>query len=93
MIPKKGYAELDSHELASRAVWIMAQVINFCAVDEVEGRVGWAKALRKMLDEWQRHLTVEFSALPTMGKYEGEVFKPHLIHPQCFGRSHIRDVT
>ncbi|KAJ4026332.1 hypothetical protein NW752_001271 [Fusarium irregulare] len=84
-MPKKGYTELDSHELASRAVWIMAQVINFCAVDELEGRVGWAKALRKMLDEWQRHLTVEFSALPTMGKYEGEVFKPHLIHPQCFG--------
>lgn len=92
-MPKKGYTELDSHELASRAVWIMAQVINFCAVDELEGRVGWEKALRKMLDEWQRHLTVEFSALPTMGKYEGEVFKPHLIHPQCFGRSHIRDVT
>ncbi|KAH7235031.1 uncharacterized protein BKA55DRAFT_522408 [Fusarium redolens] len=90
-MPKKGYAELDSHELASRAVWIMAQVINFCAVDssvEVEGltgRIGWAKALRKMLDEWRSHLTVEFSALPTMGNRESEVFQPHLIHPQCFG--------
>ncbi|EXA34898.1 hypothetical protein FOQG_13285 [Fusarium oxysporum f. sp. raphani 54005] len=91
-MPKKGYADLDSHELASRAVWIMAQVINFCAVDssvEVEGltgRIGWAKALRKMLDEWQSHLTVEFSALPTMGNRESEVFQPHLIHPQCFGK-------
>ncbi|KAM5386295.1 hypothetical protein ACJA88_002445 [Fusarium oxysporum] len=90
-MPKKGYADLDSHELASRAVWIMAQVINFCAVDssaEVEGltgRIGWAKALRKMLDEWRSHLTVEFSALPTMGNRESEVFQPHLIHPQCFG--------
>ncbi|ENH72007.1 hypothetical protein FOC1_g10001856 [Fusarium oxysporum f. sp. cubense race 1] len=90
-MPKKGYADLDSHELASRAVWIMAQVINFCAVDssaEVEGltgRTGWAKALRKMLDEWRSHLTVEFSALPTMGNRESEVFQPHLIHPQCFG--------
>ncbi|KAF6513681.1 hypothetical protein HZS61_007006 [Fusarium oxysporum f. sp. conglutinans] len=90
-MPKKGYADLDSHELASRAVWIMAQVINFCAVDssaEVEGltgRIGWAKALRKMLDEWRSHLTVEFSALPAMGNRESEVFQPHLIHPQCFG--------
>jgi hypothetical protein len=91
-MPKKGYAELDNHELASRAVWIMAQVINFCAVDsstEMEGglagRIRWAKALRNMLDEWQSHLTVEFSALPTMGQHGVEVFKPYLIHPQCFG--------
>ncbi|KAM0288129.1 hypothetical protein ACHAO9_007298 [Fusarium lateritium] len=91
-MPKKGYAELNNHELASRAVWIMAQVINFCAVDSsteseggLVGRIGWAKALRKMLDEWQSHLTVEFSALPTMGSQRNEVFKPRLIHPQCFG--------
>ncbi|KAJ4251492.1 hypothetical protein NW762_011479 [Fusarium torreyae] len=91
-MPKKGYAELDSHELASRAVWIMAQVINFCAVDSsteteghLAGRLSWAKALRKMLDEWRSHLTVEFSALPTMGRQGSEVFQPHLIHPQCFG--------
>ncbi|KAI6774098.1 unnamed protein product [Fusarium graminearum] len=74
------------------AVWIMAQVINFCAVDssiEMEGglsrRIDWAKALKNMLNEWQSHLTVEFSALPSMGQYGIEVFKPHLIHPQCFG--------
>uniref|UniRef100_A0A4E9E818 Transcription factor domain-containing protein n=1 Tax=Gibberella zeae TaxID=5518 RepID=A0A4E9E818_GIBZA len=91
-MPKKGYAELDNHELASRAVWIMAQVINFCAVDssiEMEGglsrRIDWAKALKNMLNEWQSHLTVEFSALSSMGQYGIEVFKPHLIHPQCFG--------
>ncbi|KAF4971999.1 hypothetical protein FSARC_1329 [Fusarium sarcochroum] len=91
-MPKKGYSELDSHELASRAVWILAQVINFCAVDSsaeteghLAGRSSWAKALRKMLDEWQSHLTVEFSALPTMGRRGSEVFQPHLIHPQCFG--------
>jgi hypothetical protein len=94
-MPKKGYAELDNHELASRAVWIMAQVINFCAVDPsteseggLAGRMSWAKALRKMLDEWQSHLTFEFSALPTMGSQGDEVFKPQLIHPQCFGKRH-----
>ncbi|KAG8672946.1 hypothetical protein FPOAC1_006248 [Fusarium poae] len=91
-MPKKGYAELDDHELASRAIWIMAQVVNFCAVDssfEMEGglvgRIGWAKALKNMLTEWQSHLTVGFSPLPTMSQYGIEVFKPYLIHPQCFG--------
>lgn len=99
-MPKKGYAELDNHELASRAVWIMAQVINFCAVDSsteseggLAGRMGWAKALRKMLDEWLSHLTVEFSALPTMGSQGNNVFKPRLIHPQCFGNHHLHRLT
>lgn len=90
--PKKTYLELSSHELASRSVWIMAQVINFCALDSSEepdgnlvGRLGWAKALRKMLDEWQSHLTVEFSPLPAISRTGSEVFQPRLIHPQCFG--------
>ncbi|RGP76810.1 hypothetical protein FLONG3_5078, partial [Fusarium longipes] len=74
-MPKKEYVELDNHELASRAIWIMAQVINFCAVDSspdmeggLPGRIGWAKALKNMLHEWESHLTVEFSALPTMDR-------------------------
>ncbi|KAH7171365.1 hypothetical protein EDB81DRAFT_710112 [Dactylonectria macrodidyma] len=90
--PKKGYADLDSHELASRAVWILAQVINFCALDASEDiednllvRIGWAKALKKMLLEWQSHLTVEFSSLPAMSRHGTEAFQPRLIHPQCFG--------
>lgn len=92
--PKKTYAELSTHELALRAVWILSQVVNFCAVDastgvESEGalvnRLAWAKALRKMLQEWESHLTVEFSELPHMGRQETEVFQARVIHPQCFG--------
>ena len=90
--PKKAYSELNSYELASRAVWILAQVINFCALDsseEVEGifsrRLGWANALKKMLHEWKSHLTVEFSSLPTISRHGTEEFQPLLIHPQCFG--------
>ena len=92
--PKKGYAELSSYEVASRAVWILAQVVNFCAVDTysgdgesaIEGRIQWAKMLEKMLLEWQSHLTVEFSSLPAMSRQDEEVFQPRLIHPQCFGK-------
>ncbi|KAF4467490.1 quinate transport [Fusarium albosuccineum] len=90
--PKKGYTDLSSHELASRAVWILAQVVNFCAVDSSEeaevslpGRIGWAKALKKMLHEWRSNLTVEFSPLPAMSRQSVQVFQPRLIYPQCFG--------
>ncbi len=92
--PSKTYPELSSHELASRAVWILAQVINFCAVDpsaeETEGtflgRLGWAKALKKILQEWESYLTIEFSELPAMTRHRNEVFQPRLIHPPCFGK-------
>ncbi|KAF4984478.1 hypothetical protein FZEAL_326 [Fusarium zealandicum] len=90
--PKKTYLQLSSHELASRAVWILAQVINFCALDSSEetdgtlsGRLGWAEALRKMLCEWKSHLTVEFSPMPAVSRHGADTFQPLLIHPQCFG--------
>ncbi|KAF7561117.1 hypothetical protein G7046_g3027 [Stylonectria norvegica] len=91
-LPKKRYAELNGHELASRAVWIFAQVINFCAVDKSEEdenalsvRLSWAKTLRKLLEEWRSHLTVEFSPLPTISRSNFQAFQPRLIYPQCFG--------
>ncbi|CAH0042255.1 unnamed protein product [Clonostachys rhizophaga] len=90
--PKKACSDLNSYELASRAVWILAQVINFCAVgpsEETEGtfvgRIEWARALKEMLQEWESHLTIEFSELPAMTRYGSQVFKPRLIHPQSFG--------
>lgn len=94
--PKKACSDLNSYELASRAVWILAQVINFCAVgpsEETEGtfvgRLEWARALKEMLQEWESHLTIEFSELPAMTRYGSQVFKPRLIHPQSFGRFFI----
>lgn len=97
--PKKGYAELSSYEVASRAVWILAQVVNFCAVDGFreggasEGRMEWAGVLEKMLLEWRAHLTVEFSPLPAMSRQGDEVFQPRLIHPQCFGNSSLPSLS
>lgn len=92
-MPKKAYSELSSHELASRAVWVLAQVVNFCALDPTEdaeaalpGRLRWAKALKMMLREWRTHLTVEFSPLPATSRHGAQVFQPYMIHPQCFGR-------
>ena len=91
-MPKRPIAELHSHEMASRALWILAQVVNFCALDTSEadealqGRIGWAQALTKMLSEWQSHLTTEFSPLPATRRSDNRVFEPRLIHPPCFGK-------
>jgi hypothetical protein len=92
--PRKPYSELNNHELASRSLWILAQVVNFCAPEtprergdeeHVMHKLRWASALESMLEEWQLHLTVEFSPLPSVGRRGKEVFQPRLIHPQCFG--------
>ena len=96
-VPKKSYAELSSHEIALRALWILAQVINFCAVnpntEETEGtfawRLGWAKALRRLLQEWEANLTIEFTEMHNNVHQETEVFRPRYMHPQCFGRSSL----
>jgi hypothetical protein len=92
--PKKACSVLGGHELASRSVWLLAQVVNFCAVDasgdagegSVRERLGWAKGLKGMLEEWKGNLTVEFSPLPMSTGEDGQVFKPRLIYPQCFGQ-------
>lgn len=95
-IPKKACRQLESHELAARVLWILAQVVNFCAIDstnstgsELEGRMAWASKLKDMLREWESCLTVEFSSLPAPTNDESEIFEPHLIYPQCYG-THVR---
>lgn len=90
-LPKKRLSELTNHEMASRSVWILAQIVNFCATTtqagdgDLQARTRWAKALREMLNEWQQNLSVEFSPLPTTTFDESSEFKPLLIHPPCFG--------
>lgn len=94
-VPKKSYSDLTSHEIASRAVWIFAQVVNFCAVgtqesmrleDDLSTRLDWAAGLKTMLREWQSSLTIEFSPLPSGKRDNAAVFRPYFIHPQCFGK-------
>ena len=92
--PKKACRQLESHELAARALWILAQVVNFCALDftsdtasALEGRVSWAAKLKDMLREWESCLTVEFSPLPAPNHDQSRVFEPRLIYPRCYGAS------
>lgn len=90
--PKKACSELNSHELAARALWLLAQVINFCANDHVSQaefrfreRLEWADQLQRMLQEWRSCLTVEFSPLPALSRDKSKAFEPRLIHPQVYG--------
>ena len=91
--PKKPYASLSPFELAARSVYILAKVINYCSREEsaitgvntVQARADRAGQLRDMLDEWRRHLTVEFSPLPVMSKDKSAVFRPIWIRIPAFG--------
>jgi hypothetical protein len=89
--PKKLCRELESHELAGRALWLLAQVVNYYSLDlkgdtalTVQERVSWAGQLHEMLDEWDACLTPEFSPLPT-STLADSVFQLQMIHPQSYG--------
>ncbi|KAL3464949.1 fungal-specific transcription factor domain-containing protein [Aspergillus heterothallicus] len=90
-VPKKTYASLSPAELASRSMFVLAKVINYCSREEsllaeinLQERVDRAKHLRTMLDEWWSHLTVEFSPLPVMTPSTSAPFRPIWIRTPAF---------
>ncbi|OQE91204.1 hypothetical protein PENNAL_c0010G06850, partial [Penicillium nalgiovense] len=86
-VPQKPLSELSPHELARRSIYNTAKVISYCAdaVTEADigNRIGEANHLRKMLDDWQGHLTIEFSPLP-LGSRHQSYFRPIWIRPPAF---------
>lgn len=90
--PMRTYGDLNSYELASRSVYLMAKVVNYCSREEtdasenqVQPRIDKAEVLLEMLDEWKNYLTVEFSPLPVDKSVYPDVFEPIWIHPPAFG--------
>lgn len=88
--PARTFADMSPYELASRAVYIMAKVVNYCSREENEAgdltlRIENASRLQDMLDEWERYLTTEFTPLPYKSDSEHDVFQPIWIHPPAFG--------
>jgi hypothetical protein len=90
--PVRTYAELNPWELASRSVYLMAQVVNYCSREELDNyagdigaRIDKAARIENMLDEWYGSLTVEFTPLPLQGYTTGEGFSPIWIRPPAFG--------
>ncbi|KAF3393777.1 hypothetical protein F1880_004811 [Penicillium rolfsii] len=87
-VPQKPLSALLPHELATRSIYITAKVISYCAdvttEENIQRRIDGAVSLRKMLDDWQRHLTVEFSPLPLGSSEYSTCFRPIWIRPPAF---------
>jgi hypothetical protein len=88
--PKRPYSSLTPFELAARSVYVTAKVIDYCSREamnnmSLQERVDQASHLRKSLDDWEQHLTVEFSPLPTMSHDNLSIFSPIWICAPAFG--------
>jgi hypothetical protein len=90
--PARRFSELNSHELASRSVFIMAHVINYCSQGEIDAgernikaRIEKADSLTRTLDDWKNALTIEFSPLPLSASSPRDQFDPIWIQPSSFG--------
>ena len=96
-VPRKPLSELLPHELATRSIYITAKVISYCAhattEENILRRVDGAARLRKMLDDWQRYLTIEFSPLPLGSREHSSCFRPIWIRPPAFGMDEILTPT
>lgn len=88
-VPQKPLSVLLPHELANRAIYHAAKVISFCADattgTTIQTRMEEANRLRGILDDWQQHLTIEFSPLPLGPCETSSCFKPIWISPPAFG--------
>lgn len=86
-VPQKALSALLPYELAARSIYNMAKVVNYAAESQTDigRRVSEAARLRKMLEEWQQHLTIEFSPLPFGPRQQSPYFRPIWINPPAFG--------
>ncbi|TVY33917.1 hypothetical protein LOCC1_G006794 [Lachnellula occidentalis] len=88
--PVRMLGVLNPYELASRSVYFFARVVGYCSYEETEtaqhdlhGRITKADALSESLEDWKKHLTVEFQPLPQPRSPEN-VFDPIWINPPPF---------
>ncbi|KAL6401067.1 zn 2cys6 transcription factor [Ilyonectria robusta] len=94
--PTRSFDDLDPCELAARSVYLFAQVVSFCSSEETEEghndfatRVSKADVLVEKWNDWRKHLTVEFEALPVSTDSK-DVFPPIWVHPPAFGKIYSR---
>lgn len=101
--PMRTFEALDPHELASRSVYLFAQMVGYCSQgaiaedgDDLSSRATKASDLWEKLEEWRTYLTIEFEPMPlrehlSPSQYTDEnVFEPVWIHPPSFGMFHCQ---
>ena len=88
--PTQDYDNMTPYELAACSIYLMGQVVSYCSQSEIDQgernfkrRVATADHLSNTLNEWQRHLPIEFSPLPMSSKVDS-VFTPIWVHPPAF---------
>ncbi|PYH49342.1 Zn(II)2Cys6 transcription factor [Aspergillus saccharolyticus JOP 1030-1] len=82
--PQRPLSSRNAPELACFASYLLAQCINYASHEEsackdIQRRLERGNELLCMLQEWQDHLPVEFTPLPTV-QYT-DVFPPIWVHP------------
>ncbi|KAF2138750.1 uncharacterized protein K452DRAFT_276488 [Aplosporella prunicola CBS 121167] len=89
--PTKPYHVLDQYDIASRAIYLLAQAVNYASDKDrklgetnLQSRIERADTLFNMLDEWQMNLTPHFTPLPIVDLAPNGPFKPIWINPPCF---------
>ncbi|KAL2426628.1 hypothetical protein ABEF95_010939 [Exophiala dermatitidis] len=85
--PAREYGDMNSYDIAARSVYVMAQVVAYCSQEEIargevdiRPRIDRGESLAQMLDDWQRHLPIEFNPLP-LESDGSAVFAPIWVHP------------
>lgn len=92
--PTRPYQLMDHYDMASRAVYLLAQAVNYASEEEtkmgeanLQLRIERADTLLRMLEEWCVNLTLHFNPLPlSSAEIENSgPFKPIWINPPGFG--------
>jgi len=88
-VPQKPLSALSPHEIATRSIYNTSKVISYIAeaVTEtnIRNQIDEVARLREILDDWERHLTIEFSPLPFIAPQSTSYFQPISIRPPEFG--------
>lgn len=93
-VPQKPLSALSPHELAMRSIYNTSKVISYIAEGGTETnishRIDEVARLREILDDWELHLTIEFSPLPFIPHQSISYFQPISIRPPEFGMDERR---
>ncbi|KAI1262806.1 hypothetical protein F5Y18DRAFT_396345 [Xylariaceae sp. FL1019] len=91
--PVKDYPELSQDDLADRSIYLLSQVVNYCAHPDassasdpnlVARRADAGEILMDMLERWKSFLGDKFTPLPAAPR-GSTVFEPLWIHPPQYG--------
>lgn len=91
--PTRPYQLMDQYDIATRAVFLLAQAVNYASEEEtkmgevnLQLRIERADTIFNMLEDWRMNLTMHFNPLPmTNAETENSrPFKPIWINPPGF---------